>query len=507
MNLIYHPVSTSNAEAQHHFDEGLTNIYAFNHDLAFIEFQNAAALDPNLAMAYWGMALALGQNINTDVTPENEKKAYELIQKAFKLSSGISLVEQAYINALATRYTNDPNADLIPFRFSYRAAMKKLMDQFPEDLDAASLYAESILDLNPWKYWTRDGKPEAGTLEAVEVLESVLKRNPYHIGANHYLIHAYEDSPTPERALLAAYRLPTLSKAGHLLHMPNHIFLRLGYYENAIRTSQKAIAADKDYIKKFGIKGEYPLHYLTHNVNVLVRTYMLAENYPNAIKTALDLNDFLLPHYEKMPQLQHYKITPIEVYLYFSRWEELLKYNPPEASNAFVQAYWHFSRALAYINLNDLDSAQREIALMLKAKNQMNPKDEYANNSVNKVIELAMIVLDANIANAQNNKTLWIEKLNQAVIAQNQMDYDEPAAWYMPLSVQLGQALLEVKRYKEAEEAFRSAQKRFQRNGRILYGLSLSLEGQNRPWEQFWIKREMTGALNQSSKLIDFKKN
>lgn len=202
INVIYHPVSTLNPEAQRNFDQGLTYIYAFNHDIAYESFKKAAELDPGLAMAYWGMALALGQNINSDVTAEKELKCYSLIQHALLLSSSASQNEQAYINALATRYTNDPSVDFTPFRFFYRDAMKKVVERYPEDLDAATLYSESILNLYPWKWWFLDGKPKPGTEEAAELLLSVLRRNPWHIGANHYYIHALEESPYPERPCL-----------------------------------------------------------------------------------------------------------------------------------------------------------------------------------------------------------------------------------------------------------------------------------------------------------------
>lgn len=205
-------------------------------------------------MAYWGMALALGQNINEDVTPEREIKAYNYIQQAIKLSPKSSPNEQDYISVLAVRYTNDPKADFIPLRFLYRDAMKKLVQKYPEDLDAASMYVESILALDPWIWWTTDGKPKAGTKEAIDVLEFVLQRNPDHIGANHYYIHAWEESPFPERALMSAHRLEyLLPESGHLLHMPCHIFILVGDYESALKTNQKAIAQDRNYIENLGL--------------------------------------------------------------------------------------------------------------------------------------------------------------------------------------------------------------------------------------------------------------
>lgn len=498
LKWIYHPVSTKNQEAQYSFDKGLTNIFAFNHDLAFREFANAAKLDPNLAMAYWGMALALGQNINQDVTPDHEKKAYAFSRKALELSKGASDAEKAYINALATRYTNDPNADLIPLRFKYKEAMQKVSERYPQDLDAATLYAESILDLSPWRYWSYDGKPLENTLNVISVLDSVLRRNPDHIGANHYLIHAWEASPTPERALMAAFRLTSLSSTGHLLHMPCHIFLLTGFYEEAINTSMKAIGADYQYINEHGLSGNYPLHYLSHNYKVLVRSYNLAENYDNALRVALELVTFIEPHLQDTPDLEKFLISPLEVYLYFHRWDDLLKFNLYQAKSPFVKAYWRYARADAYANLGNIEAARREASLAQKEK--MNIKDEeIANNPAIDILNVAEIILEASIAKAQNNQALRIEKLNQAAVAQDKLNYDEPPPWYVSARIPLGKALLDEKRYVEAEIEFQKGLQEFQRNGRTLFGIALSLKGQNRPWDLFWIEREMSAALKHAS--------
>jgi hypothetical protein len=497
---IYHPVSTTKSEAQKSFDRGLTYIFAFNHDIAFASFEKAAQLDPSLAMAYWGMALARGQNVNEDVTPENEIKCYNYIQKALKLSGNASANEKAYISALADRYTNDPNADLIPLRFRYRDAMKKVIDAYPEDLDALTLYAESILDLDPWKWWTNDGKPMEGTMEAVGKLEFVLSRDPLHIGANHFYIHAWEESPTPERALMSAHRLEfILPESGHLLHMPCHIFLPVGDYESAVHNSKLAIAQDRAYFKEFGLSaGTYPLHYLTHNTYILARTYMLMEDYENAIKTALEAANFIGPYLEKMRDLSHYASIPLEIYLYFHKWNEILEYKFP-INYPSEQAYWHYSRAKAFAALDDLESALKEKELMLRFKEQITSQEEIAKNHAGKVIALAEIDLEATMARVQKKHPEYISLLNRAVELQDQLNYDEPPAWYISMRIPLGAALLEQQNYADAEAVFQKTLKSLQRNGRALFGLFLSLKGQNRTIDSFWIKREMTAALKNSS--------
>lgn len=492
LERIYHPVSSKSKEVQKYFDKGLTNIFAFNHDLAYESFKKASELDPNLAMAYWGMALALGQNINDDVTREKEQKAYDLMQTALKLAPQAQEYERDYIKALAPRYTDNPNADLVPLRYVYRNEMKKLVDKYPDDLDAACLYAESILDLNAWKYWTLDKKPEEGTLEAIAVLEYILRRNPNHLGANHYLIHACEASPTPEKALLSAYRLVAIAPpdSGHLLHMPAHIFLLVGEYQLAIKSSQKAVESDRKYIQEHGMKGDYPLHYLTHNLRVMVRSYMLAEEYENALKAAQELNQFLMPHYKTMPHLTQNMIAPLEIFLYFNRWDDLLAYKFPDTDNPFPLAYWHFSRATAYANLNDLPSAKKEMDLFNQLKVKVPESDEILQNSPKKIFEIAELILNASFAKAKNDSDAQLSYLTKAVNAQDHLNYGEPPAWFMPIRIQLGHFLLEKQRYKEAENVFRDGLRELQRNTQLLQGLYLSLKKQNQNWNAFWILRD-----------------
>jgi hypothetical protein len=246
----HHPVSTGNPEAQRFFDQGLRLIFAFNHDEAVRAFQRAAELDPQLAMAYWGIALAMGSNYNLPPEPEREKAAYEALQRALTLAAKAPEQERAYIEALSKRYSNDPQADLKKLAADYKHAMGELAKRYPDDLDSATLYAESAMNLRPWQLWGKDGAPAEGTEEIVAVLEAVLKRNPDHIGANHYYIHAVEASRHPERALPSAARLETLAPAaGHLVHMPSHIYLRVGDYLAAAHTNAVAAAVDEAYLK------------------------------------------------------------------------------------------------------------------------------------------------------------------------------------------------------------------------------------------------------------------
>ncbi len=285
---VHHPVSTKNKQAQQFFDQGMKFVYGFNHDEARRSFMRAAELDPKLAMAHWGVALTLGPNYNLPVDPERERAGYDAVQRAIALKQNASEPEQAYIDALTVRYSNDPNADLHALDRAYADAMRKLAARYPDDLDAATLFAESMMNLNPWKLWTADGKPAEGTDEIVSTLESVLKRDPNHLGANHYYIHAVEASTRPERALPSAARLEKLAPAeGHLAHMPSHIYARVGDHAGSARCNAAAMVADKKFLDQTHEQGFYRLMYYSHNMHFLAFADCMRGDFAGA-RTAAD---------------------------------------------------------------------------------------------------------------------------------------------------------------------------------------------------------------------------
>ena len=514
IGVLYHPVSTNNRDAQRYFDEGLTNIYAFNRDAAYRAFEKAAESDPQLAMAYWGMALALGQTINRDVTLENQKKAFKLINTAMKLSSQATENEQAYIKALATRYSGAPNPNEMDLRVNYKNAMEKVYKTYQEDLDAATLYAESIMNVHPWRYWTNEGDPESGTLKVIAILESVMKRDPLHIGANHLYIHVTEESKYPERALMSAQRLKNiLPEAGHILHMPSHVYLRVGDYEQAVIANKKAVAADRRYIEKYGVEGFYPLHYLSHNFYFLTRAYMWSEQYEEAKETASQLTAFYLPHWERMPHLVYYALAPMQVLLYFHRWEEILQLPAPDPKMKSLKVFWHFSRALAYASLGDLAQEKKEHALFVKQKGELDKGKEESyvgweflgSNTSAKVLGIAESLLNAKLAEANQQRDKQIAFLLKAIEQQDGLNYNEPPDWYYPIRQTLGALLLEEKRYQEAEHVFREALKNLPQNGRSLFGLWTSLKAQNKATNAYWVEREMNTALRYRKKPLRIK--
>src|SRR5688500_15112021 len=302
---VDHPVTTKNPDAQKFFNQGLAYLFAFNHQEGVNSFKHAAELDPDLAMAYWGASLGLGANYNDPANPERFAQAYVYLQKALELAPKATEAERAYIKALSKRYSKDPDADKQKLAADYKAAMAELVKQYPDDLDAATLYAESLMNLRPWQLWTLDGKPAEGTLEIIAVLEGVLKRNPNHTGANHYYIHAVEAGPDPHRALAAARRLGGLApNAGHLVHMPSHIYLLTGDYTDAAKSNELAIIADRNYIQRSGSSGVYPLMYYNHNIHMLAASHARNGNYAGALKSARELEANVRPNVKLMPMLE-----------------------------------------------------------------------------------------------------------------------------------------------------------------------------------------------------------
>ncbi len=510
MGSHHHPVSTSNPEAQKFFDQGLSYVFAFNHDEAIRSFKRAAELDPQLAMAHWGIALALGPNINLDVDPEREKAAFEAAQKALALAVKAPENERAYINALATRYSIDPKADLKQLAVDYKNAMGELVKKYPDDLDAATLYAEAGMDLRPWQLWTADGKPAEGTEEIVAVLESVLRRNPDHIGAIHYYIHAVEASPNPERALAYAPKLPKLiPAAGHLVHMPSHIYHRTGDYDAAALSNKEAAKADEVYIQTSGAKGVYPLMYYSHNLHFLAIAHGAAGRFTEAINAARQLDGHVGPALKEMPMLEFFMTVSPLLLVQYNRWQDIEKLPAPDPSRLGLKAIWHFSRGMAYEANGRLADAEREFRLLQETQKAIPAEMNFNLNSAGKVTKIAEHVLAARIARGKANNAAVIEQLRLAVALEDSLNYDEPQTWFVPVRVWLGGALMSAGDYAGAEQVFRADLERNKRNGRSLFGLMESLKAQKKDYAASLVKREFDAAWKNADtplKLEDLKR-
>ena len=495
---LHHPVSTSNAQAQQFFDQGLRFIYAFNHDEAARSFQHAAELDPKLAVAYWGVAEAVGPNYNDPASADRFKAAHEAIQKAVDLSAHASPSEQAYIQAMAKRFPADPNTDLKKAAEQYHDAMREVVKQFPDDLDAATLFAESGMNLHPWGLWHPDGTPEAGTDEIVATLEAVLKRDPNHLGAVHYYIHTVEASAAPERALAGANKLAALAPgAGHIVHMPAHIYIRTGDYEAAVKTNEQAADVDRAYIKATGMQGIYPMMYYSHNLHFIAMCAAMNGNYGESRKNADLLVENVGPHVKDMPPLEGFMTMPMAVEVRFHHWNEILKMPQPNAAMKTATVFWHFGRGLALAGTGKITDAEAEYKIVSDAEEATSPDVIFQmpiNNKAKDIMKIAKDVLGAKIAVAKNDNSSAITLLQDAVAIQDTLKYGEPPDWFYPVRESLGGILLMNGDAAGAERVFRDDLDRNLRNPRSLWGLHQALMEQKRGYDAGFIQKQFDSS-------------
>ncbi|HEV2963405.1 MAG TPA: hypothetical protein VG649_16370 [Candidatus Angelobacter sp.] len=501
LGSVHHQVTTSSPQAQAFFDQGLSLIYAFNHDDAARSFRHALELDPKCAMAWWGVALAIGPNYNdTDIGGERGKAAYDAIQKARELEPGVTPAERAYIEALAQRFSANPKAAQQKLFESYRDAMVQLFRQFPEDADAGALYAESIMDLHPWQLWFADGKPAPGTEEVVRVLQLVLARFPDHPGANHFYIHAVEASPHPELALSCADRLGSLApSAGHLVHMPSHIYVRLGDYPNAVLANQRASAADEAYLRSYHTTGAYPSMYYSHNLHFLAYAAAMEGNLKAALDAATRLETNIAPHLQGMSSMEWFNMTRMMVLVHLAQWQEIAKLPQPEARLRLTNMAWHFARGMADAAQGQPAKAEAERKLLAKLLAAVTPDEPFGFNRVHEVMGIALNMLDGKIASARHDYRAAVAELEKAVKTYDALRYDEPPDWYLPPREQLGGLLLAAGKAAEAELAFRADLRQNLNNGRSLFGLAEALKAQGKTNEAV----EATSQFHESWKNAD----
>ncbi len=494
---LQHPVTTSSPEAQQFFDQGLRLIFAFNHDEAARSFRRAAELDPKMAMAYWGIAEAVGPNYNDPASDERFQVAHETIQKAVELSANVSASEREYILALAKRFPA-PGADRRNAAEEYRDAMRALVSKYPDDLDAATLFAEAGMNLHPWGLWMQDGTAREGTEEIVATLESVLKREPNHMGAIHYYIHAVEASPSPERALAAANRLAALAPAaGHLVHMPSHIYIRTGDYDLATQINQAAAAADRSYLQSSGVQGMYAGMYYSHNLHFIACVASMAGNYAEAKKAADMLAAHVGPMVKDMPPLEPFMNIPLAVDLRFQKWDAILRTPQPSPDMKIVTVYWHFARGMALAGTGKISAAEAEYKAVAAARDAT-PKDAIFampfNNHTKDILGIASNVLGAKIGVARKDYNAAIGMLREAVSIEDKLKYGEPPDWFSPVRESLGAALLMNGAAAEAEKIFREDLDRRPRNPRSLFGLQQALKAQQRDYDAGLVQKRFQAS-------------
>ena len=496
----HHIISTAQSDAQRYFDQGLILTFAFNHAEAIRAFHRASELDPAAPMPLWGIAYALGPNYNLPAGPEQLKQAYDTVQRALTLAAKAPSRERAYVEALAERYSSDPNADQRQLAEAFAARMKGLSESYPDDLDAATLYAESLINLNPWKLWSDDGQPWAKTPEIIAVLERVLARDPSHPGANHLYIHAVEASPHPEWGLAAAKRLETIAPAaGHLVHMPSHIYMLVGDYKAAADANVIAAATDADYIDNEHVKGAYPMLYFHHNLHFIAAARGMEGRYGDAREAASRLTESLHSHGDDIPGLrnfvtEYFGMYPLLTAVRFQDWETALAAPEPARDLPISRGLRHYARGVALAAQDDVERAAAERESLSGIIDTLPMESRYGNSPAKEVLGVGLAIVDARIAAQKGDLEKAVSDFGVAVAMQDRLAYNEPADWHYPVRESLGAALLLAGRAQEGEAVFRADLKKNPRGGRSLFGLIRALEAQGKSDEAALVRQEFDDA-------------
>ena len=503
-----HPITTSDPDAQRYFDQGLIIDFAFNHAESVRSFRAAQTLDPQCAMCYWGEALAFGPNINVTsngkvvMSDDERTSAFAAIQKAVALRGNVSEAERDYIDALATRYNGDRSTQRDPLDLAYVNAMRELHQKYPDDNDAAALFAESMMNTMPWDYWLDPEQPKPLTEEVLAALENVLERNPQHPLAIHLYIHAVEASSQPERAEAPADTLRDLVPgAGHLVHMPSHIYWRVGRYADASAANVLAASVDEAYIAACNAQGFYPALYYPHNIHFLWAASSMEGRSAIAIEAARKVAAKVrLEMIEEFPSVEFFSTIPLLALTQFGRWDDVLAEPAPPENLEYSTAIWHYVRATAYAKQGKLDDARAEHAKLLPLREET---DVLFLDSIYYPATMLLTIADAlvqgEIAMAEGNHEEAIAHFRLAVETQDELPYIEPPFWYYPTRHTLGKALLMAGDVAEAEEVYRADLEQHPRNGWSLYGLIQSLKAQDKDaseiqqrFDKIWAQADVT---------------
>jgi len=507
---LHHPVTTRVPLAQRYFDQGMRLLFGFNHREAIRSFRSAAEVDPACVMAHWGTAYAWGPHVNKPMDSNDTVQAWSALQLALRGKAHAPLKEQAYIAALEKRYQPQHQDDRQALDKAFAAAMRQLAKEYPDDLDAQVLFAESLMNTMPWDYWTRDRRPKPETEEILSALRFVMSRDPDHPGANHFYIHAVEAGPTPELGLPAADRLRNYAPAaGHLVHMPAHIYIRMGQYSDAVTANQLAIKADKDYIRHCRAQGFYPGAYYPHNIHFLWWALLLDGRSKDSLRVANQAAAYASDNYcgpTKAVEAPRLRFLPWLTLARFGRWDEILDVAQPPATNDFLvdRALWHYTRGLALVAKKQPDAAAREHAALAaiaggeEAKKLSSPVFPVAD-----ALGVAATFLGGRVAGASGKATDSIEQLQKAVALADAIPYMEPAYWPIPVRPTLGAALLQAGEPAKAEQVFREDLLRWPRNGWSLHGLEQALRAQGRLPQADDVQRQYKDAWSRADVKLD----
>ena len=493
-------ISSTNTDAQRFFNQGLILAYGFNHAEAERSFREAARLDPDCAICWWGVAWVLGPNINTPMAADNVPRAWAALQSARQLAHQASPKERDLIEALAQRYVEEPPERRGQLDEAFARAMRAVSEKYPDDLDIKTIYVEALMDMHPWNYWTRDGKPQPWTPEILDTLEAVLARDENHPQANHLYIHAIEASPTPEKGVPMADRLRTLVPgAGHLVHMPAHIYIRVGRYADAAEANIRAIAVDQAYIAQCRAQGVYPLAYQPHNHHFLFAARSLEGRSRDAIETAQHMKDMVSE--DRMREqgwgtLQHYWTTPLYAWVRFGKWDQILSSPQPAADLLYPRGVWRSARAMAFRAQGQLGEAEAELDALKEIA--ANPALEQITlwdiNPSSTLMAIAVKVVEGEIAARREQYKRAIAALEEAVALEDSLTYDEPPSWQLPTRLNLGAVQLEAGMPARAEKTYREELTKFPDNGWSLVGLAAALEAQGKKAQAEEVRARLAAA-------------
>ena len=484
-----HEITSDEEGVQEYFNQGLVLAFAFNHAESVRSFKAAQTLDPSCAMCFWGEALARGPNINVTsngkavMSDEQRIKAFEALGKAKDLMTNSTPQEQAYITALSSRYDGDISSDRNALDIAYAVAMGKVVETYPEDMDAASLYSEALMNTMPWNYWLDDGKPKSDTVKVITKLEEVLEREPNHPLAIHLYIHAVEASNTPERAESAADRLGSLVPgAGHLVHMPAHIFWRVGRYHDASEANINAAKVDEEYIAQCNAQGFYPAAYYPHNIHFLWAASTMEGRSELSIESALKVSKYVsLEQIKMFPTIEYFHTIPLLSYVRFGKWDEILNFPKPTSELKYSQGIYHYARGMAYSANGELEKALKEQVQILPLKDSEEVKVIIKGGQPSGLLlDIANELLVGQIEFSKSNFSLASKHFVTAVDLQDTLPYTEPPFWYYPSRQSLGNSLMKEGKASSAENVYKRDLKDYPRNGWSLYGLTLALKEQGK---------------------------
>jgi len=501
------PISTKNDRAQAFFNQGLKLSYAFNHAEGHRSFLEAARLAPKVAMNYWGQAFALGPNINDPQPDDKRKLKYnEAVANAKKFASLATPKEQALIEALSYRYSEDLTKDVAELNMSYMKAMEKVVKKFPEDANIQILYAAAVMNTVPWNYWDKEGKPSPNIKEAKAALEKAMEMEPENPGGHHYYIHMVE-LPYPDMGIASADKLASLMPgAGHIVHMPSHIYIRVGRYKDAVTVNQAAILADEDYISQCFAQGLYPLAYYPHNIHFLWSASSLLGSSHIAIDAAKKTAEKVpVGELVQLPFLQDFSATPLLAYTRFGKWNEILTIPAPSPDIKHLNLIRHYARGMAFIRKGNIKEAQEELDALITLKDDPELENlvATANNTSATVALVAYEVVAGELAALKGDLPSAIKHLKNAVINEDKLVYTEPAAWHVPTRQNLGAVLLKANKYEEAEKTYKEDLDILRQNGWSLMGLYQTLMIQGKVDEAKEIKKEFDKAWQHADIEID----